>query len=93
MYLFGVICQARKAREEAINYLVQSVKMYPCHWSAWHDLSKLCTDREEVDKLDLPNHWMKQWFLAHLLLELQKVWCSSLLLPSFLPHQVLLYHS
>ena len=29
------------------------------------------TDRAEIEEMDLPDHWMKQFFLAHTYLELQ----------------------
>lgn len=72
MYLLGVICKSKGSKEEAIQAFIHSVRLYPCNWSAWLDLSKLCNEREEVDNFDLPDHWMTDWFMAHLLLDLQK---------------------
>ena len=60
--------------DEARDVLVESVHGYPLNWSAWLDLATLCTSRDVLDALVLPNHWTQEFFKAHVLLEMQVTW-------------------
>ncbi|XP_012266699.1 cell division cycle protein 23 homolog [Athalia rosae] len=73
LYLFGVVLKKLHLEREAIDVFVDSVRKQPMHWGAWLELVALVTDREKLENLSLPNHWMKKFFLAHLYLELQLI--------------------
>ena len=46
------------------------MKTEPCLWSAWQELAFFVKDRSTLSSLCLPDHWIKQFFLAHCYLEL-----------------------
>lgn len=71
LYLFGVTLKKLMLTREAIDALVESSHKYPMHWGTWLELAPLINDREKLESLTLPDHWMKQFFLAHMYLELQ----------------------
>ena len=57
-------------QQQAMDVLCESLMQEPCHWGAWLELASLITEREMLDNLKLPDHWMKKFFLAHIYLEL-----------------------
>ncbi|XP_044008744.1 cell division cycle protein 23 homolog [Aphidius gifuensis] len=71
LYLFGVTLKKLTLTREAIDVLVESTHKYPMHWGTWLELAGLINDREKLESLILPNHWMKHFFMAHMYLELQ----------------------
>ncbi|XP_063977279.1 cell division cycle protein 23 homolog [Diachasmimorpha longicaudata] len=71
LYLFGVTLKNLRLTHEAIDVLVESTHKYPMHWGTWLELAGLINDKEKLDSLILPNHWMKHFFMAHMFLELQ----------------------
>lgn len=73
LYLYGVILKKLELTKEAINVLVESTHKQPMHWGTWLELAGLITDKEKLDSLILPNHWMKYFFIAHMYLELQLI--------------------
>eukprot|EP01132_Coremiostelium_polycephalum_P003667 gene3667-4566_t len=72
LYLYGIILKKLNHVQQSRNILIESVTKYPCNWSAWSDLATLCSDIDDVNSLQLPNHFMKDFFLAHVKLELQQ---------------------
>eukprot|EP00884_Botryococcus_braunii_P015299 jgi/Botrbrau1/2452/Bobra.0226s0011.1 len=66
LYILGLVLTDSGKREEAMEVLLESVKAYPCNWSAWLALANVielsATDAEQV----VPSHWMRYFFLAHL---------------------------
>ncbi|GAX85404.1 hypothetical protein CEUSTIGMA_g12820.t1 [Chlamydomonas eustigma] len=72
LYLHGLVLLERRQTQAATKMLVQSVNAYPCNWSAWQALRYLCNSLNAVQKLDLPNHWVRDFFLASVLLDLQQ---------------------
>lgn len=45
----------------------------PLHWGAWQELGSLCADvGSAVPESALPQHWMREYFLAWQALELQQ---------------------
>ncbi|KYQ58793.1 Cell division cycle protein 23 like protein [Trachymyrmex zeteki] len=73
LYLFGVTLKKLQLIREATDVLVESIHKEPMHWGAWLELAALITDREKLESLCLPNHWMKYFFMAHMYLELQLI--------------------
>lgn len=72
MYLYGVILRERDKHAEACVMLCASVNAYPWNWSAWLELQALCTDPDIFHTLDLKDHWMRDFFVASLFLDLQR---------------------
>lgn len=73
LYLFGVTLKKLQLTKEATEVLVESTHKQPMHWGTWLELAALITDREKLENLRLPNHWMKHFFMAHMYLELQLI--------------------
>jgi anaphase-promoting complex subunit 8 len=73
LYLFGVTLKKLQLAKDAVDVLLESIHKEPMHWGAWLELAALVTDREKLESLSLPNHWMKYFFLAHMYLELQLI--------------------
>lgn len=73
LYLFGVTLKKLQLTREAIDVLVESIHKQPMHWGTWLELATLITDREKLESLALPSHWMKHFFMAHMYLELQLI--------------------
>ncbi|XP_011308144.1 cell division cycle protein 23 homolog [Fopius arisanus] len=71
LYLFGVTLKNLRLTHEAVDVLVESTHKYPMHWGTWLELAGLINDKEKLDSLSLPDHWMKHFFMAHMFLELQ----------------------
>ncbi|XP_057341495.1 cell division cycle protein 23 homolog [Microplitis mediator] len=71
LYLYGVTLKKLMLTHEAIDILVKSIHDYPMHWGTWLELSPLIGDREKLESLILPDHWIKKFFMAHMYLELQ----------------------
>lgn len=69
---YGLVLKELELKSQATQLFCESVTHYPWNWSAWHALASLCQDREQVDKLPLPDHWTKYLFVAHTCLELQR---------------------
>ncbi|PIK54004.1 putative cell division cycle protein 23-like isoform X2 [Apostichopus japonicus] len=71
LYLYGVVLKKLELLKEAEPILLDSVHRHPLNWGTWKELSSLITDREKLNSIQLPNHWMRQFFYAHTCLELQ----------------------
>ncbi|XP_040581553.1 anaphase-promoting complex subunit 8 isoform X1 [Lepeophtheirus salmonis] len=71
LYIYGIVLKRLSLNDMARNALIESIKAEPGHWGSWHELSCLITDRNTPQELDLPDHWIKHFFLAHTYLELQ----------------------
>jgi len=56
---------------KAKTVLIEAVNLEPCLWGAWLELAYHVSDRTALQSLDLPDHWIKNIFLAHTYLELQ----------------------
>lgn len=72
MYLYGVVLHERERNPEARNLLCESVNLYPWNWSAWLELQALCTDSDILSKLNLNEHWMRDFFVGSVYLDLQR---------------------
>ncbi|PKA64393.1 Anaphase-promoting complex subunit 8 [Apostasia shenzhenica] len=71
LYLYGMILKDRGCQNLSISILVESVNSFPWNWSAWLELQSLCSTSETLNKLNLKNHWMKDFFLASAYQELK----------------------
>jgi anaphase-promoting complex subunit 8 len=71
IYLYGVVLKELDQRENLQSIFQESVNMAPFLWSAWQELAATCTDRESLDTLNLPSHWMSELFMAYACLHLQ----------------------
>ncbi|KAJ8686394.1 hypothetical protein QAD02_022188 [Eretmocerus hayati] len=71
LYLYGVILKKLQLTSDATDVLVEAIHKQTLHWGAWLELSGLIMDQEKLDSLILPDHWMKNFFMAHMYLELQ----------------------
>lgn len=64
LYLYGIVLRDKGCGSQALSVLVESVNSYPWNWSAWTELTSLCTTLDMLRTLNLKNHWMKDFFLA-----------------------------
>jgi len=71
LYLYGVVLRKLDLREEALDAFVASIQQEPLCWASWLELTYLITDKDMLAGLSLPNHWLRNFFLAHTHLELQ----------------------
>jgi anaphase-promoting complex subunit 8 len=72
LYLYGIVLRELDRKADARAVLVHSVNAYPWNWSAWQTLTSLVEDRAMCAALPLRDHWMRQFFLADVLLELHE---------------------
>nr|XP_032806261.1 cell division cycle protein 23 homolog [Petromyzon marinus] len=73
LYMYGVVLRKLDLGAEAITILLEATHATPLHWGAWQELSCLITDRNKLKSLSLPDHWMREFFLAHMYTELQLI--------------------
>ncbi|KAI2798991.1 Anaphase-promoting complex subunit 23 [Blomia tropicalis] len=70
-YLHGIVLLKLGLDDEAIAALTKSVGFDPLCWCSWQQLSQIIEDETQFSKLKLPNHWLKNFFIASVYLELQ----------------------
>ncbi|CAG9769755.1 unnamed protein product [Ceutorhynchus assimilis] len=68
-YLYGIVLKKLDLKSLAIDVLMKAVQEEPILWSAWYELGKLIGDKNKICFNNLPEHWMKHFFLAHTYLE------------------------
>lgn len=75
MYVLGMALMDQNNLAEARRVLVQSVRLYPCNWSAWKALVASCRDIVSFREVDgqLPSHFMAEFFRANVLVDMQHV--------------------
>lgn len=69
MYLYGVILKKLDLNSLAVDAYLKAVKEEPILWCAWYELGKLMPDKNKIFSIQLPDHWIKLFFLAHTYLE------------------------
>lgn len=69
LYLYGVILKKLDLTNLAIDIFSEAVHSVPILWSAWQELAQLVPTKNKLLSLNLPDHWMKQFFLAYAYLE------------------------
>jgi len=76
LYLYGITLRGLEMKAEARRVLLQSVRAFPCNWSAWLDIVAICSDLNDItdvrQQLEAPDHWMVLFFQAALHMELQR---------------------
>ena len=70
LYLYGVILKKLDLNQMAIQVFSEAVKAEPTMWGSWLELAPLITDKEKLDKLKLPDHWIKPFFIGYTYIEL-----------------------
>lgn len=68
-YLYGVILRKLDLTSLAIDIFVQAVNAAPLMWGAWQELGQLIPDKNKLNEINLPDHWMKYFFMGHAYLE------------------------
>lgn len=69
LYLYGIILRKLDLGSLAIEVFAQAVNAAPLIWGAWQELGQLIPDRNAINTLHLPDHWMKHFFLAHMCMQ------------------------
>ncbi|KAJ8973599.1 hypothetical protein NQ317_010036 [Molorchus minor] len=69
LYLYGVILKKLDLGTLAIDIFIKAVKAEPLLWCAWYELGKIIPDKNKIFSAQLPDHWMKYFFIAHAYLE------------------------
>ncbi|XP_053695283.1 cell division cycle protein 23 homolog [Sabethes cyaneus] len=70
LYLYGVILKKLDLNQMAVQIFVEAIAAAPTMWGAWLELAPLVTDKNMLQNLNLPNHWMKQIFVGYTNIEL-----------------------
>jgi anaphase-promoting complex subunit 8 len=69
-YLYGIVLKELKQSKDSQAKFLRSCHLNPLLWASWMELAKSCEDREMLYNLEVPNHWMKMFYLALACLEL-----------------------
>ncbi|XP_062547369.1 cell division cycle protein 23 homolog [Armigeres subalbatus] len=70
MWLYGVILKKLDLNQMAVQIFVDAINAEPTLWGAWLELAPLVTDKNMLQNLKLPDHWMKQIFVGYTYIEL-----------------------
>ena len=57
--------------DSARENLIQAIKIEPLNWPAWELLAPLIVDKHDLKSIDLPNHWLRWFFLGNVHMKLQ----------------------
>ena len=71
LYLYALVLKGLDMKPQCSALLCEAVRVCPCNWSAWQELSSMCNNKDELDAMELPAHWTRHMFLAQLSSELQ----------------------
>lgn len=69
LYLYGIVLRKLELIPLAVDVFTKAVNKEPILWAAWQELGQTVPDKEKLSLIQLPEHWMKQFFLAHTALE------------------------
>lgn len=69
LYLYGVVLKRLDLVIPAMDIFVESLHLSPMHWGAWQELALLVPSKNVLLSLNLPEHWMKHFFMAFAYLE------------------------
>lgn len=70
LYLYGVVLKKLDLHQMAVQVFLESIHKEPILWASWLELSPLISDKDKLFSMNLPNHWMKYFFLSYTLVEL-----------------------
>ncbi|KAH8282702.1 hypothetical protein KR054_009220, partial [Drosophila jambulina] len=70
IYLYGVVLKALNLNTAAEQMLIQAIRLVPMLWGAYLELSPLIMEKQKLLSLQLGDHWMRHFFMAHTYLEL-----------------------
>lgn len=70
LWLYGVILKKLDLNQMAVQIFVEAITAEPTMWGSWLELAPLVTDKNMLQGLKLPNHWMKQIFIGYTYIEL-----------------------
>ncbi|XP_030755026.1 cell division cycle protein 23 homolog [Sitophilus oryzae] len=68
-YLYGIVLKKLDLKSLAIDIFIKSIQQEPLIWGAWYELGKLINEKNVNPYNQLPDHWMKFFFIAHTNLE------------------------
>lgn len=57
--------------DQARSNLLSAIRQEPLNWPAWELLASLVVDKQHLKTLDIPNHWLRWFFLGIVLMKLQ----------------------
>ncbi|KAF7287587.1 hypothetical protein GWI33_005945 [Rhynchophorus ferrugineus] len=69
IYLYGLVLKKLGLKTLAVDIFIKSVQEQPMLWGAWFELGKLISEKNKTCSNQLPDHWMKFFFMAHTNLE------------------------
>lgn len=69
LYLYGIILKKLELNKQALDIFLEAVNLSPLNWSAWQELALVIPNKNKLVALNLPDHWMKHFFLAYAYLE------------------------
>ena len=71
-YVYGLTLRELQRPTEACAAFRKAATLCPCLWSAWTELAASLPDVNALGTLELPDHWMTNFFRAHAALEAQQ---------------------
>ena len=71
-YVYGLTMRELQRPQDASAAFRQAACLCPCFWSAWTELAASLPDLDALATLQLPQHWMVNFFRAHASLEAQQ---------------------
>ncbi|KAJ8918259.1 hypothetical protein NQ315_014129 [Exocentrus adspersus] len=69
LYLYGIILKKLDLLTLATDVFIKAVMLEPILWCAWYELGKIIPDKNKIYSSELPDHWIKYFFVAHTYLE------------------------
>lgn len=70
LYLYGVVLKKLDLHQMAVQVFLESIHKEPMLWASWLELAPLIHDKDKLTSMNLPNHWMRYFFISYTLLEL-----------------------
>lgn len=66
LYLYGIILRKMDLNQLAITVFLESIHKEPTMWGSWFELSSLITDKDKLQSLKLPDHWIMYFFVGQI---------------------------
>lgn len=71
LLIYGKLLLKLNKIEAARDNLLSAIKMEPLNWPAWDLLAPLIVDKHHLKTINLPEHWLKWFFLGSVHMKLQ----------------------